>query len=94
MIYEFDGFIPVVHESAFIHPQAAVTGNVVIGRDVYVGPGQLSTAPKNLLSIKGIRMACDFEGHVTFGIGIKNNVKKINYQFLSDPKRIVLDFKR
>jgi phenylacetic acid degradation protein len=39
MIYEFDGFIPVVHESAFVHPQAAVTGNVDIGRDVYVGPG-------------------------------------------------------
>jgi carbonic anhydrase/acetyltransferase-like protein (isoleucine patch superfamily) len=39
MIYEFEGFIPVVHETAFVHPQAAVTGNVVIGRDVYVGPG-------------------------------------------------------
>jgi phenylacetic acid degradation protein len=39
VIYAFDGFVPVVHESAFIHPQAAVTGNVVIGRDVYVGPG-------------------------------------------------------
>lgn len=39
MIYEFDGFVPVVHESAFVHPHAAVTGNVVIGRDVYVGPG-------------------------------------------------------
>jgi carbonic anhydrase/acetyltransferase-like protein (isoleucine patch superfamily) len=38
-IFEFDGFIPVVHESAFIHPNAAVTGNVIIGRDVYVGPG-------------------------------------------------------
>lgn len=39
MIYEFDGFIPVVHESAFVHPSASVTGNVIIGRDVYVGPG-------------------------------------------------------
>jgi phenylacetic acid degradation protein len=38
-IYSFDGFIPVIHESAFIHPNATVTGNVVIGRDVYVGPG-------------------------------------------------------
>ncbi len=38
-IYAFDGFVPVVHESAFVHPQAAVTGNVIIGRDVYVGPG-------------------------------------------------------
>jgi carbonic anhydrase/acetyltransferase-like protein (isoleucine patch superfamily) len=39
MIYEFQGFRPVIHESAFIHPQATVTGNVTIGRDVYVGPG-------------------------------------------------------
>jgi carbonic anhydrase/acetyltransferase-like protein (isoleucine patch superfamily) len=39
VIYQFDNYIPVVHESAFVHPQAAVTGNVVIGRDVYVGPG-------------------------------------------------------
>lgn len=39
MIYEFKGFIPVVHESAYIHPQATVIGNVTIGRDVYVGPG-------------------------------------------------------
>ena len=39
MIYEFKGFIPVIHETAFIHPQAAVTGNVIIGKDVYVGPG-------------------------------------------------------
>jgi len=38
-IFSFDGFIPVVHESAFIHANATVTGNVVIGRDVYVGPG-------------------------------------------------------
>lgn len=38
-IFEFDGFRPVVHESAFVHPNATVTGNVIIGRDVYVGPG-------------------------------------------------------
>lgn len=39
MIYSFEGFVPVVHETAFVHPQAAVIGNVIIGRDVYVGPG-------------------------------------------------------
>ncbi|MBL1214313.1 MAG: transferase hexapeptide repeat family protein [Ignavibacteriae bacterium] len=38
MIYEFNGIKPVIHESAFIHPQAVVTGNVIIGKDVYVGP--------------------------------------------------------
>ena len=39
MIFEFEGIVPVVHETAFVHPHAAVTGNVIIGRDVYVGPG-------------------------------------------------------
>jgi carbonic anhydrase/acetyltransferase-like protein (isoleucine patch superfamily) len=39
MIYEFNGYRPVVHESSFVHPQAVVTGNVIIGKYVYVGPG-------------------------------------------------------
>lgn len=39
MVYKFKGFIPVVHPSAFVHPLAAVTGNVTIGKDVYIGPG-------------------------------------------------------
>lgn len=39
MLYEFNGYRPVVHPSAFVHPQAVVTGNVIIGRDVYIGPG-------------------------------------------------------
>ena len=39
MIYAFQQHIPIVHESAFVHPQAAVTGHVIIGRDVYIGPG-------------------------------------------------------
>lgn len=38
MIFEFNGFIPVVDESSFVHPQATVTGNVIIGKDVYIGP--------------------------------------------------------
>lgn len=39
MIYKFNNFIPVVHESSFVHPLAAVTGNVIIGKDCYIGPG-------------------------------------------------------
>ncbi len=38
MYYEFNGFRPVVHETAFVHEQAVVTGNVIIGRDVYIAP--------------------------------------------------------
>ena len=39
MIYSFQGYIPVVHESSFVHPLAAVTGNVIIGKNCYIGPG-------------------------------------------------------
>jgi phenylacetic acid degradation protein len=39
MIYSFKGFIPVVHETSFVHPLAAVIGNVIIGKNCYVGPG-------------------------------------------------------
>jgi phenylacetic acid degradation protein len=38
VFFEFDGYRPVVHESAFVHASATVIGNVIIGRDVYVGP--------------------------------------------------------
>ena len=39
MIYEFNGYIPVIDETSFVHPQATVTGNVIIGKNVYIGPG-------------------------------------------------------
>lgn len=37
--YAFKGFKPVCHPSSFVHPNATVTGNVIIGKDVYIGPG-------------------------------------------------------
>ena len=39
MIYQFKEYKPVIHQSSFIHPQAAVTGNVIIGKNCYIGPG-------------------------------------------------------
>lgn len=39
MIYSFKGFTPVVDPSSYVHPLAAVTGNVIIGKNVYIGPG-------------------------------------------------------
>ena len=38
-IFEFNGYKPVIDKSAFIHPNATVTGNVIIGKSVYIGPG-------------------------------------------------------
>ncbi len=39
MFYKFNGYQPIVHPDSYVHPQAAVTGNVIIGKDVYIGPG-------------------------------------------------------
>ncbi len=39
MIYEFDGYKPVVHPSSFVHKEATIIGNVIIGKNVYIGPG-------------------------------------------------------
>lgn len=38
-IFEFNGFKPYIHPTAFIHPMACVIGNVSIGKNVFVGAG-------------------------------------------------------
>jgi phenylacetic acid degradation protein/carnitine operon protein CaiE len=38
-IYEFNGFVPVVHPGAYVHPEATIIGDVIIGDQVYIGPG-------------------------------------------------------
>lgn len=37
--YKFKGFVPIVDPSSFVHPLASVTGNVMIGKNCYIGPG-------------------------------------------------------
>lgn len=39
MIYQFKNYKPLIDSSAFVHPLAAITGNVEIGKNVYIGPG-------------------------------------------------------
>lgn len=38
-IFEFNGFKPYIHPTAFVHPMACVIGNVSIGKNVFVGAG-------------------------------------------------------
>lgn len=39
MIQAFKGMVPVIDNSAFVHPRAVVIGHVTIGPDCYVGAG-------------------------------------------------------
>ncbi|MDN2279222.1 hypothetical protein FCY72_10830 [Escherichia coli] len=36
--YAFEGLIPVVHPTAFVHPSAVLIGDVIVGAGVYIGP--------------------------------------------------------
>jgi phenylacetic acid degradation protein len=37
-VYSWDGIVPVIDPAAFVHPEAVVIGDVIIGPGVYVGP--------------------------------------------------------
>ena len=36
-VYEFEGMVPVVDPSAFVHPTAVLIGDVMIGAGCYIG---------------------------------------------------------
>ena len=52
MFYAFKGMVPVVDPSAFVHPQANVTGDVWIGKNVYIGPGAVLRGDWGRITIK------------------------------------------
>ena len=37
-VYAIDGVVPVVDPTAFVHPTAVLTGDVVVSADCYIGP--------------------------------------------------------
>ena len=38
-VYSFQGVVPVIDPTAFVHPDAVLIGDVIIGARAYVGPG-------------------------------------------------------
>lgn len=38
-VFEYNGYVPVIDETSFIHPNATIIGDVMIGKNVYIGPG-------------------------------------------------------
>lgn len=37
-VYSIDGIVPVIDPSAFVHPEAVLIGDVIVGPQCYVGP--------------------------------------------------------
>ncbi len=40
-IYEFEGKRPIIPDTAFVHPQAVIIGDVTLGENCYVGAGAI-----------------------------------------------------
>jgi phenylacetic acid degradation protein len=38
-VYSLEGVVPVIDPSSFVHPQATLIGDVIIGPRCYIGPG-------------------------------------------------------
>ena len=37
--FEFQGIVPVIHPEAYVHPNATLVGDVIVGPGVYIAPG-------------------------------------------------------
>ena len=38
-VYSYDGIVPVIDSLAYVHPEAILIGDVIIGPKCYIGPG-------------------------------------------------------
>jgi phenylacetic acid degradation protein len=71
MIYEFDGFIPVIDPSSYVHKEATIIGNVIIGKNVYVGPGASIRGDWGKVSVND---GCNIQDNCTIHIFPGKNV--------------------
>lgn len=65
MIYEFNGYRPVIDPSSFVHKEATIIGNVIIGKKVYIGPGASIRGDWGKISIKD---GCNVQDNCTIHI--------------------------
>ena len=65
MIYEFNGYKPVIDPSSFVHKEATIIGNVVIGKKVYIGPGASIRGDWGKITIKD---GCNVQDNCTIHI--------------------------
>ena len=65
MIYEFNGYKPVIDPSTFVHKEATIIGNVIIGKKVYIGPGASIRGDWGKITIKD---GCNVQDNCTIHI--------------------------
>jgi phenylacetic acid degradation protein len=81
-VYALDGMVPVVDPSAFVHPDAVLIGDVIVGPRCYIGPcavlrgdfGRIRLMPGVnvqdgcvIHSNLGVEVRIDVDGHIGHG---------------------------
>ncbi|MDN0085497.1 phenylacetic acid degradation protein PaaY [Crenobacter sp. SG2305] len=81
-VYALDGIVPVVDPSAFVHPDAVLIGDIIVGPNCYVGPcavlrgdfGRIRLAAGAnvqdgcvIHSNVGVEVLVDVDGHIGHG---------------------------
>ena len=74
--YQIDGIIPVVSPESFVHPTAVIIGDVIIGKNVYIGPNASLRGDFGRLIIKdgaNVQDNCVMHGFPQFDTVIEEN---------------------
>ena len=53
IVYAFEGLVPVVHPTAFVHPSAVLLGDVIVGERAYVGPCAVMRGDFGRIELRG-----------------------------------------
>ncbi len=77
-------FLEITVEPAQAHTNA--------GKNAYVGPGRTASAFFGLKNLKGVRMTCDFEGQVTWVLGVDHKAT-VKVGKLTSPTRLYVDIR-
>lgn len=75
-IYELDGIKPAIDASAYVHPDAVVIGDVIIGAGVYIAPGAVLRGDFGRITIKAganVQDNCVMHGFPGTGTVIEEN---------------------
>jgi hypothetical protein len=72
-----------------VEPAQAHTNS---GKNAYVGPGRTASSAIGLKNLKGVRMTCDFEGQVSWVLGV-NKKTSVKVGKLTGPSRLYVDIK-
>ncbi|MBW6484627.1 MAG: gamma carbonic anhydrase family protein [Syntrophobacterales bacterium] len=76
-VYEFDGKIPRISAAAFVHPEAVIIGDVVVGESCFIGPGAVLRGDLGPITLgEGVSFQDNAVIHVDIGseVVIENDV--------------------